>query len=160
MKKMLLVMMAVCFMGIMFPVSVRAEEVTELSQIMIAENETSVRQMPNEQGEIVHTYDSGAPVYVTGKTDNGWYRVLYQDIEGYVPVSELIEQNIDIAGLDREMEVVEEESKLVIEEVERYRAENKRSKIWGAVIILLVAGIFATGIFSTLKSGKEEKKDD
>ncbi len=32
--------------------------------------------------------------------------------------------------------------------------------LWGAVIILLVAGIFATGIFSTLKSGKEEKKDD
>ena len=35
-------------------------------------------------------------------------------------------------------------------------AEAKRSKIWGGVIITLVAAIFAVGIFSAVKAKKEE----
>lgn len=67
---------------------------------------------------------------------------------------------INTAGLDAEMEVVEAESKMVVEEVERYRAETKRSKVWGTVIVLLIAGIFAVGVISTRKSKKNSEKEE
>ena len=67
---------------------------------------------------------------------------------------------MDISGLDEEIDAVEMESRMVIEEVERHRAEAKRSRIWGMVIVLLVAGVFATGIISTIKAGKSGKKKE
>lgn len=65
------------------------------------------------------------------------------------------------AGLDTEMAAMEAENKILVEEVERQRAEKKRSRIWTAVIALLVVAIFAAGIISTVKgnkNGKEETK--
>lgn len=85
--------------------------------------------------------------------------VPYQDKIGYVRKSALTTQGLDVEGLDKEMEAAEAESKLVVEEVERYRAEARRSRIWGTVIVLLVVGIFATGILSTVKAANEKKKD-
>ncbi len=69
--------------------------------------------------------------------------------------------NRDVAALDAEMEAEIAEAKLVVEEVERYRAEAKRSRIWGVVIVLLVVAIFAVGIISTIqvKKQKEGKKN-
>ena len=124
--------------------------VTELNRIMKAKSSLEAKTEPDEQAEVVVSYDSGAPVYVTGETADGWYRVLYQDKVGYVRISELTVQDMDISGLDEEIDAVEMESRMVIEEVERHRAEAKRSRIWGMVIVLLVAGIFATGIISTI----------
>lgn len=49
---------------------------------------------------------------------------------------------------------------MVVEEVERYRAEAKRSRIWGTVIVLLIAGIFAVGVISTRKSKKNSEKEE
>ena len=48
----------------------------------------------------------------------------------------------------------EAETKFVVEVVEKYRKDARRSKIWGTVIIVLVAGIFAVGIFSAVRSNK------
>ena len=127
---------------------------------MKAKSSLEAKTEPDEQAEVVVSYDSGAPVYVTGETTDGWYRVLYQDKVGYVRISELTVQDMDISGLDEEIDVVEMESRMVIEEVERHRAEAKRSRIWGMVIVLLVAGIFATGIISTIKAGKSGKKKE
>ena len=61
------------------------------------------------------------------------------------------------AGLDEEMAEVEVEGKILVEEVERQREEEKRSGIWGAVIILLIVGVFVTGIISVMKKGKRNK---
>lgn len=72
--------------------------------------------------------------------------------------SALTMQEFDVEGLDKEFQESEAEGKLVIEEVERYRAEAKRSRIWGIVIVLLVVGIFATGIISTTRIEKEKRK--
>lgn len=166
MKKLLFLIMMVCSIGIAFPAAVRAQEagqsegVTELSQLMKAITAVEARQEPDEQAEVVVSYDSGVPVYVTGETANGWYRVLYQDKVGYVRTAELTAQDMDISGLDEEIDAVEMESKMVIEEVERYRSEAKRSRIWGTVIVLLVVGIFATGIISTVKAGKNNKNKE
>lgn len=62
-----------------------------------------------------------------------------------------IQQLENSAELDVEFSNLEEESVMIVEEVERQREEARRSKIWGAVIILLVMGIFGMGVVSAIK---------
>ncbi len=69
-----------------------------------------------------------------------------------------IEQIEDSTDLDAEFAALEEESILIVEEVERQRAQARRSKIWGVVIIALVCGIFGVGIVSSLSDKKEDEK--
>lgn len=165
MKKVLLVLMSVLWLGTLVSAPVRAEEAlqevetTELSQIMLANGEVEAKEMPDDNAAVVITYESGAPVLVIGEITDGWYKVSYQDKMGYVHKSALTTQELDVEGLNKEMEAAEAENKLVVEEVERYRAEARRSRIWGTIIVLLVVGIFATGILSTVKAEREKRKD-
>lgn len=165
MKKVLLVLAAVLCLGAMVSFPVKADEATqeveinELNQIMMAKDKLEAKEIPDDSGAITITYESGAPVFVIGETTDGWYKVSYQDKEGYVHKSALTTQEFDVEGLDKEMKEAEAEGKLVVEEVERYRAEARRSRIWGTVIVLLVVGIFATGIISTVKIEKEKNRE-
>lgn len=138
---------------------VKAQEsvVEEKNQIMTAGDDIEVMAEPTEQSETVHIYKAGDSVFVTGKIADGWYQVNYQDVVGYVPISSLTELELDVEGLDEEFRVEEEEGKLVVEVVERKRAEIKRTRIWGTIIVILVIGIFALGIFSAIKANKEEQ---
>lgn len=138
--------------------SVSAVEVSELSQLMTAEEPVDMKNMPEDNAEIIRSYQAGDSVFVTGETDSGWYRVIYQDKEGYIPKKSLSVQELDAAALDDEMARTEQEAELVVETVERYRADARRSKIWGSVIIVLVLGIFATGIISGIKSAKSKEE--
>lgn len=134
--------------------------ISEMSQIMTANEDIDMKAAPENSAETIMSYQAGDSVFVTGETADGWYRAIYQDKEGYLPKDSLSAQEIDVAALDEEMEKTRQEAELVVETVERYRAEARRSKIWGSVIVVLVIGIFATGIISGIKSskGKEEKE--
>ncbi len=137
-----------------------AAEISELSQLMMAEESVKMKTAPEDNAEVIMSYQKGDSVFVTGETGSGWYRVIYQDKEGYVPKEYLSVQEMDVAALDEEMARTEQEAKLVVETVERYRADARRSKIWGSVIIVLVLGIFATGIFSGIKSSKGREEQE
>lgn len=134
------------------------------NQIMVAEKKVDMKAEPSTEAETLITYEKGDLIYVTGEAD-GWYLAIYQDKKGYVEKESLEAQKIDIEGLDAEMAARAQEGKLVIEAVEKYRAEARRSKIWGGVIITLVAAIFAFGIFSAVRtkqaetSGKARKRN-
>ncbi len=138
-------------------VYVRAEEVSQMSQIMIADEDVDMKATPEKTAESIMSYQEGDSVFVVGETADGWYRVVYQDKEGYIPKGSLHEREIDVAELDAEMERTKQEAELVVETVERYREETRRSKIWGTVIVILVAGIFATGIISSVRGKREEE---
>lgn len=165
MKKVLLVLVSVLWLGAMVSFPVKADEAAqeaetnELNQIMMSKDKLEAKEIPDDSANVTITYESGAPVFVIGETTDGWYKVSYQDKVGYVHKSALTSPELDVEGLDKEMKEAEEESKLVVEEVERYRAEARRSRIWGTIIVLLVVGIFATGIISTLKTEKEKNKE-
>ncbi len=137
-----------------------SSDISEMSQLMTAQEDVDMKTAPEDGAEVIRSYQKGDSVFVTGKTPDGWYRVVYQDKEGYVPQTVLSAQEIDVTALDEEMARTEQEAKLVVETVDRYRTEARRSKIWGSVIIVLVLGIFATGIISGIKSskGKEEQQ--
>lgn len=131
------------------------EGITALNQIMVATEAVEAKETPDQAAAVMITYEKDSTVFVTGETTDGWYRVSYQNITGYIPKEKLAVQTYG-EELDQEFKAMEEESVMIVEEVERYRAEARRSKIWGAVIILLIIGIFATGIISTGKKDKEE----
>ena len=131
-------------------------DITEVSRFMTAEGEIEAKASPREDAETVIRYQSGDKIYVTGELADGWCRVRYQDLTGYIRPAQAAEIERDVEALDDEFAAAESEGKLVVEEVERQRTETKRSRIWGAVILLLVAGIFVTGIFSVVRSRRTE----
>ena len=133
--------------------------IAELSQIMTAVEDVDMKAAPEEGAAVVRSYEKGDSVFVTGRTEDGWYRVIYQDLEGYMPESALFEKELDVEGLDAEMSRTEQEAAFVVEMVEKYRDEARRSKIWGSVIVVLVVGIFATGILSGIRSSSRETQD-
>lgn len=128
------------------------------NQIMVAEKKVDMKAEPSASAETLMTYEKGDLIYVTGEADD-WYLAIYQDKKGYVDKEALKVQEMDIEGLDEEMAVRAQEGKIVIETVEKYRAEARRSKIWGGVIITLVAAIFAFGIFSAVRTKQDETSD-
>ena len=134
--------------------------ISELSQLMTADEDIDMKTDPSGSAETIMSYKAGDSVFVTGETANGWYRAIYQDKEGYIPKDSLNILELDVAALDEEMARTEQEAELVVETVERYHAEARRSRIWGSVIVVLVVGIFATGIISGIKSakGKDEQE--
>lgn len=130
--------------------------ITECSLIAVAVGEIDAKEEPDENAAVIISYHDGDNIYVTGETADGWYRVRYQDLVGYVRIEQVAEIELDVEALNDEFAVEEEEGKLVVEEVEKQRTEARRSKIWGAVIILLVLGVFVTGIITTVRSGNDE----
>lgn len=160
--------------------SVKAEEkadgkadeaaVTELNQVMTILVDCDAKELPKRGAAGVISYNAGAPVWVIGETQDGWYLVSYQDKKGYIPKDYIAELQIEVeekgavglneAGLDEEMEALGAENKMVVEEIERQRSETRRSHIWTVIIVLLIIGIFATGIVSTVKSGKGTKEQN
>lgn len=161
------------------PVDAHAQgEATEIRvlRFMNALQKVDAKAEPNNNAETIFSYDAGDSVFVTGETNNGWYIVYYQGNIGYIypktsggqntPGAQntsqdvLVEQEIDIEALDAELEALEVENKIIVEEVERYRAEVRRSRIWGAIIVLLVIGIFAVGIVSTVRAERKKKEDE
>ncbi len=100
------------------------------------------------------------PVRAEGidRIDTGDLRPVVADMQDddAVLLAKQIEQLPDSSQLDAEFAALEEESAMIVEEIERQRAEARRSKIWGAVIVVLVIGIFSMGVVSTRESKKEE----
>lgn len=154
------------------------EEVTEIQvlRFMTATQKLDAKAEPNNNAETIFSYDAGASVFVTGETQDGWYIVYYQGKTGYINPNAsggsnkqgaqdtsqdvLVEQELDIEALDAELEALQVRDKIIVEEIERYRAEVRRSRIWGTVIVLLVIGIFAVGIVSTVRAEKKKKEDE
>ncbi len=132
---------------------------SESGQLMVADEDVDMKTEPSDSAETIVSHRKGDFVFVTGEAADGWYHAIYQGKEGYVPQDSLSVSEIDVAGLDEEMARTQQEAKLVVETVEHYRAQARRSKIWGSVIVVLVLGIFATGIISSRKGveGKEKQ---
>ena len=155
--------------GAVTSVSVKAQEetnveVTELSQFVTALEKMDAKEAPQKDAEVIFSFEAGATIFVTGETESGWYSVFYQGQTGYIDVNEAKDKmqinEIDVSALDKEMEAEEALGKLIVEEAERYRAEAKRSKLWGTVIVLLIIGILAIGIISTVQAERAKRKEE
>ena len=119
-------------------------QLPESGLILEAGRKVDMKAEPAKTAETLMTFKKGSLLFATGEAADGWYHVIYQGMEGYVEVQGLSALELDIEGLDAEMAANEAETKFVVEVVEK----------WGTVIIVLVAGIFAVGIFSAVRSNK------
>lgn len=133
---------------------------TQLQQIMVTMRQVDMKAKPDFTSETLMTYEKGASVFVIDSVDDDWVYARYQDMTGYVDKTALLMQTMDTADMDAEFAREAEQTKFVLEEVERYKAEARRSKIWGAVIVVLVLGIFAMGIVSGIRAKKKEETQE
>lgn len=139
------------------------KEMSGNSHFMTAIAAVEAKTEPEQGAETIFSFSEGDIIFVIGETGNGWYIVSYQGETGYIEKkadrAKLEEEEIDVAALNAELKLQEAESKMVVEETERYREESKRSKIWGTVIVLLIVGILGTGIISTVYAEKKKKEE-
>ena len=137
-------------------------QISALSQVMTAQETVDMKEEADASSATLMTYEKEASVFVTGRTQDGWYQVLYQGMTGYVPEEALCVQEIDIAKLNEEMEDNAKEAEFIAETVEKYHREEVYDKIWFGMIIALVLAIFVFGIISNRKKkgAKAEKRRD
>lgn len=174
MKKIIRTVMIFCVIGFITCLPVKATENSsnQSGQLMMVKEETAVKSSPDESADTIITYATGESVFVIGETEDGWYEVFYQGKTGYVLKDKLKQMAIDgkatdteaenqayITALDEELGAMEAEGKMFVEEVERQREERKHSSVWGVVIGLLIIGILATGVISTVRTNKKEDTD-
>lgn len=134
-------------------------ESTEINQMMIINMNTDGYEAPDETSVVTKTYEKDEPVFVAGEINSEWYVIAYKDQSIYVKQKAISQMEIN-EELENELLTNQEESKQFIEEVERYRAEAVRSKIWAGVIVVLIVGIMVTGVIAVIQSEKKKKKND
>lgn len=156
------------FMKTLQPVDAKAEPDENAETIFSFEAGDYVYVTGETNDGWLIVYYQGQTGYINNNTSQGAGTV--QNMEGGQEGSEdeqstqnnqngqiiLQAEGIDIEALDKELAAQELENKMVAEGIERFFAEARRSKIWGAIIVLLVIGIFAAGIVSAIRA---EKKD-
>lgn len=146
------------------PVYAADIEFTDCSKLMQATVKVDATEQPDEDSVVITTFEQGSPMLVTGESQSGWYRITFQGKDGYVKM-DTVKAAVQVEGesleeLDRELDEMEQTNKVIIEEVERMRAEQKRSRIWTVVIVVLVLSIFGVGIYSTIIANREDKEEN
>ena len=94
-------------------------------------------------------YEKGTAVICMETESQEWYQVTYQEIAGFVK-AESVGMYGDAAELSGEFEEVHEENTAQLEAAEAAGQQEKSQFLWGTVMAVLVALMFATGIFTVL----------
>lgn len=139
------------------PVMAGEDSVT-ISKMVTANVDLEAKAEPKEGAETLFSYKAGDKILVVEEINSQWYSVAYQGEIGYVKqadTGELVqEEAIDVGALDKELDEHVVEGKIMVEEVERFREEARQTRIWGTIIVVLVAAILGAGIYSQIKAKK------
>lgn len=128
-------------------------------KLMEATVDTVGREQQSINAASVIELPAGTHILVIGEETEGWYEIYSQGKKAYVPSKDLtMPSMLDTAALEQEMKKIEEEDKAFIESLEMQRKAIARSKVWRAIIIILIAGVFITGVVSALRKPKNEEK--
>ncbi len=126
-----------------------------------AADDVTVREEPDRKSKTAGKLEAGTPVVVSEDEKDGWCKVRNQTVEGYVQTSDLqIVNAANAEALKQEFGVNEEFDSMVLEEYDYRQRQRRTSIIWGVIIGVLVAAIFAVGIVSAIHSNKEEQGEE
>lgn len=141
-------------------IDVIAEETANnvvLSSMMVATDTIEVRTEASENADVLVIFKEGDNIFVTGKTEDGWYIVSYQGKTGYfggngknVPIVENAAFT-DTTALDQEMETEKTESLFLGEEIIHYQSSKRMAVVWTVIIIAALAGVFVAAFISSKK---------
>ncbi len=127
--------------------------------LMMTSVDTAALEAPDENAAVAAEFPAGTQIMVTGQ-ENGWYAAFYQGKTIYLAQEDLAASTaVDPQALEKEMKKAEAEGAAYIESLEMQRKALKRSQVWRAVIIVLIAAIFVVGIASTLKNVRGNRKN-
>ena len=146
----ILFIMAVCFLT--GNLVVNAEEL----EMFYTTQKIEVYEKKSDSSEVLTTVEEGIPIMILEKGDD-WCQVQYKDATGFVKTSLLQKENEELAV---ELDAQQEYNNTFMNEVFRLEDEKAKSRVWGAVIVVLIMGIFGVGIFNTIKMNKKEEQVD
>lgn len=139
-------------------VDAASEEIVE-SGVMYLLEDSDAKAEPKTGAKTVAELKKGESIFVTEKTENNWYCFVKEGKEAYVECAK-VETPGASPELQSEMQKHVENTVKDIERVNQYREQTAKSKIWGAVIVVLVIAIFAFGIVTTVKKDKKKKPEE
>ena len=127
---------------------------------LLMETKETVRMYAEKDSdsEVIEKLAAGTPVICTENYEDGWSMVAYQDVEGYVR-SDGLRLYGEQTQLSEEFEGVEEDNDLKFETMESLQKQQRSERLWGGVMILLIA-IMAAGMFvSGVRALKSSRRD-
>lgn len=135
------------------------EGITPVSGLMQTNKYTQGYERPDTQSTIVTEIAKGQSVMVSGMTEDGWFQVVYQGKRMYVE-KDYLEEDAGSEALQNEMSELEKlRASEAVHDIQT-RKEILRGRIWGAVIMSLIAGIFIVGIIAVIRSDKEDEEKE
>lgn len=158
----------------------RSLEILDMKQ---TEKRIESKVEPSDNAKAGHVYEPGDYLLIVEGGNAAWYAVAYQGEVYYVkkanasdvkaPVMEVEITDVEDGTtkevvmdekfqeeLEAEMEIETHESKVFVEEFERYREESRQKKIWGSIIAVLILAVFGVTIYSHISGNKEMEKSD
>ena len=160
--KLMLSLMAVVYLlsGMGFTSFAQTEDI-QILKLVVTEKGTPGKEKPTDSAKTLMEYEPGAKLAVVEEPNSTWYGVLYQGQVYYVKQADTIdaEDVAPVEGIDQELEEEYVEGKILIEEIVRQEEEAKKTRIWAAIIIVLIIAIFGVGILSHVKKSKEHEDE-
>ena len=144
---------------IQIPLSVCAGE-ADSNMLMRTQEKTRVYEERDKNSGIITELEEGTPIICTEIYEDGWYKIIYQDVEGYI-LQETTDNYIDQEQLDAEFADIAEENDFRLETIDMLMKQEKSEHIWGTIMLLLigalVVGMFISGI-CVLRSNRGDKR--
>ena len=152
-SKLSLLLIAVLLLGMIS----YASEDTQITAntAMKVSTDATLYESASDSSNAVTTLASGTPVIVREDAKDGWCKVSYKDTYGYVK-TESLAALVSADEISSEFDAMSRQVQLMFDSIIVSEQEKKRSRIWGAIIVVLVAVIFGVGIVSSIK-GKDNK---
>lgn len=139
------------------PSGVTAAGTVTSGMVLKTKTDTQVYQEASETSGKTDVLEAGTSVYVTDDTIEGWSKISSKEVTGYVR-TESLTPIVDSDEIKLEFEQIGNNYHMIFNEVQQLEKQQSQKKIWGTVIILLTAGIFAAGVIPVIKkNGKNEK---
>lgn len=162
-RNVVLILLGMAVLCLMFSMPVKAAQESEYISVdanvlLEVTKDTDIYENADESSMVLGSLKAETPVFSTEKSTDEWCKISYQETEGYVRID-----NLKIYGGDElKQEIIKnaESDKLIIEEIEYEKAQNREKIIWESVIAVIVVLMFVIGIVSAIKKNKQEKRVD
>ena len=128
-------------------------------KMVTAKEKTEAKKEPDDSAEVLTVFEAGSDILVVEEIDEEWYSIAYRAEIGYIKRADTEEKTVyeeELVEVDEELSEVSYESTLLVEEIEKDKAESQKSIGWGVVIGVLVIAILGIGIVQSVLK-KDEK---
>lgn len=152
--RLIMCLMALLIMTVSLGFTSRAGE----QVLMETLKETDIYEKADMDSSVLVTLEQGTPVICCEAAGfDGWYEITYQETKGYALRSDF-ELYGDADGIDEDFEEIQEENLEQFEQIQEEQLEQKNESFWGGMMAVLIALMFAVGIFNVVRNMKKGNK--